>query len=84
MTSTPPSPVRRVLAARAAGTPRSSAPGAPGAARRAPFCGPPAPALVVAPTGQTFVGSNNVNFLEPTGQFGSRYEVYNVIFAFLV
>jgi DNA topoisomerase-2 len=33
---------------------------------------------------QTFVGSNNVNFLEPTGQFGSRYEVYNVIFAFLV
>ena len=23
----------------------------------------------------TFVGSNNVNLLEPTGQFGSRYKV---------
>jgi hypothetical protein len=41
--------VRRVPAARAAGTPRSSALDAPGAARRAPSCGPPAPALAIAP-----------------------------------
>jgi hypothetical protein len=49
MTSTPPSPARRVLAARAARTPRSSARDAPGAASHAPSCGPPAPALAVVP-----------------------------------
>jgi hypothetical protein len=47
-TSTPLSPTRRVPAARAVGTPRSSAPGAPVAARCTPSCGPPAPALAVA------------------------------------
>jgi hypothetical protein len=49
MTSTPPSLARRAPAARAAGTPRSSARDAPGAASHAPSCGPPVPALAVAP-----------------------------------
>jgi hypothetical protein len=48
-TSTPLSLARRVPAARTAGTPRSSAPGAPVAARCAPSCVPPALALAVAP-----------------------------------
>jgi hypothetical protein len=52
MTSTPPSLVSRVLAARTAGTPHSSARGAPVAVRRAPSYGPPAPALAVAPRAQ--------------------------------
>jgi hypothetical protein len=49
MTSIPPSLARRAPATRAAGTPRSSTRDAPGAARHAPSCGPPAPALAVAP-----------------------------------
>jgi hypothetical protein len=52
MMSIPPSLVRRVPAARAAGTPRFSAPGAPVAARRAPSYDPPALALAVAPRAQ--------------------------------
>jgi hypothetical protein len=51
-TSTPLSLARKVPAARAAGTPRSSAPGAPVAARCAPSCDPPAPALTVVPRAQ--------------------------------
>jgi hypothetical protein len=48
-TSTPLSRARRVPATSAAGTPRSSAPGAPVAAHCAPSCDRPAPALAVAP-----------------------------------
>jgi hypothetical protein len=51
-TSTPLSWARRVPAARAAGTPRSSTLGAPVAAHCAPSCDPPAPALAVAPRAQ--------------------------------
>jgi hypothetical protein len=49
MMSTPPSLARRAPAAHAAGTPRSSARDAPGAVSYAPSCGPPVPALAVAP-----------------------------------
>jgi hypothetical protein len=48
-TSTPLSRARKAPTGRAVGTPRSSAPGAPGAAHSALFCAPPAPALAVAP-----------------------------------
>jgi hypothetical protein len=48
-TNTHRSPVRKAPAARAAGTPRSTARGAHGAASRAPSCAPPAPAPVAAP-----------------------------------
>jgi hypothetical protein len=49
MTSTPPSLARRGPAAHTAETPRSSARDAPGATRHAPSCGPPTPALAIAP-----------------------------------
>jgi hypothetical protein len=48
-TSTLLSRARRAPAAHAAGTPRSSAPGAPATARSALSCASPAPALTVAP-----------------------------------
>jgi hypothetical protein len=47
-TSTPRSRERRAPAARAAGTPHSSAPGAPAAGGFAPSCAPPAPAPAAA------------------------------------
>jgi hypothetical protein len=47
--STPLSRARKVLAAREAGTPHSSARGAPVAVHSALSCAPPAPALAVAP-----------------------------------
>jgi hypothetical protein len=52
MTSTPLSLARRVPAARAVGTPRSSAPGAPVAVRRTPSSDPLAPALAAVPRAQ--------------------------------
>jgi hypothetical protein len=49
MTSTPVSPGERVPAARAAGTPHPSAPGAPGVRSHAPSSALPAPVPVAAP-----------------------------------
>jgi hypothetical protein len=51
-TSTPLSRARKVPVTRTAETLRSFAPGAPGAARCALFCDPPAPALTAAPRAQ--------------------------------
>jgi hypothetical protein len=52
-TSPPRSPGEKVPAARAAGTPHPSVPGAPAAGSFSPFCAPPAPASAAAPRART-------------------------------